>query len=284
MNFLKSALTHCDLAVTVSPTHADELRTPEGGFGLHETFAVLGHGLMGVTNGIDSQVWNPATDKSLAARYTREDFAGKAACKAALERSCGLEERPSSVLFAMCTRLTQQKGFDLVLEADLLSRTDAQFVFLGRGEARYERGLADLAAAAPGRVALRLDFSDDLEHRVLAGADALLMPSFYEPCGLTQMRAQLYGTIPIARRVGGLADTIEDGATGFLFHDYSCEALLASLHRATERFADAGGWREMMRRAMSRDFGWARVADEYISLYRRGAAASPTGVPWRSHA
>jgi starch synthase len=279
MNFLKSALTHCDLAVTVSPTHAHELRTPEGGFGLHETFAALGDGLMGVTNGIDLEVWNPATDKSLAARYTREEFAGKAACKAALQRSCGLEERPSSLLFGMCTRLAQQKGFDLVLGADLLSRTDAQFVFLGQGEAKYEKALADLAAAARGRVVLRLDFSDDLEHRVLAGADALLMPSFYEPCGLTQMRAQRYGTIPIARRVGGLADTIEDGATGFLFNDYSCEALVATLHQATEGFADAGGWREMMRRAMSRDFGWPRVADEYISLYRRGAAASPTRVP-----
>jgi starch synthase len=268
MNFLKSALTHCDLAVAVSPTHAHELRTAEGGFGLHETFAALSDRLAGVTNGIDSDVWNPATDKSLPARYTRGDFAGKAACKAALQRSCGLKERPSSLLFAMCTRLAQQKGFDLVLGADLLSRTDAQFVFLGQGEARYEKALAHLAAAAPERVALRLDFSDDLEHRVLAGADALLMPSFYEPCGLTQMRAQRYGTIPIARRVGGLADTIEDGASGFLFNDYSCEAFLASLHRTAERFADAGGWREMMQRAMSRDFGWPRVAEEYIALYR----------------
>jgi starch synthase len=272
MNFLKSALTHCDLAVTVSPTHAGELRTPEGGFGLHETFAALGGRLAGVTNGIDSEVWNPATDKSLPTRYAPGDFAGKAACKAALQRSCALEERPSSLLFAMCTRLAQQKGFDLVLGADLLSRREAQFVFLGRGEARYERALADLAAAAPGRVALRLDFSDELEHRVLGGADALLMPSFYEPCGLTQMRAQRYGTIPIARRVGGLADTIEDGATGFLFNDYSCEALQASLHRAAERFADASGWREMMQRAMIRDFGWPRAAEQYIALYR-GAAA-----------
>jgi starch synthase len=272
VNFLKSALTHCDLAVTVSPTHARELRTPEGGFGLHQTFAALGDRLVGVTNGIDSEVWNPATDMSLPARYTPGDFAGKATCKGALQRSCGLEERPSSLLFAMCTRLAQQKGFDLVLGADILSESDAQFVFLGRGEARYERALADLAAAAPGRVALRLDFSDELEHRVLGGADALLMPSFYEPCGLTQMRAQRYGTIPIARRVGGLTDTIEDGASGFLFNDYSCEALVASLHRAAARFADAGGWRAMMQRAMIRDFGWPRAAEKYIALYR-GAAA-----------
>ena len=273
MNFLKAALTHCDLAVTVSPTHATELRTLEGGFGLHETFAALGDRLVGVVNGIDAQVWNPATDEALPARYTSGDLSGKAACKAALQRSCGLDERPGALLVAMCTRLAQQKGFDIVLGADLLGVGDAQFVFLGRGEARYERGLADLAARAPGRVVLRLDFSDELEHRVLAGADALLMPSFYEPCGLTQMRAQRYGTIPIARRVGGLADTIEDGASGFLFNDYSCEALVAGLRRAAERFVDAGGWREMMQRAMIRDFGWARAADKYIALYRVAAAS-----------
>jgi starch synthase len=272
MNFLKSGVTHCDLAVTVSPTHAHELRTPEGGFGLHEAFAALGDSLAGVTNGIDSDVWNPATDLSLPASYTHGDFVGKAACKAALQRSCGLEERPSALLVAMCTRLAQQKGFDLVLEADLLSRSDAQFLFLGQGEARYERALADLAAAAPGRAVVRLDFSDELEHRVLGGADALLMPSFYEPCGLTQMRAQRYGTIPIARRVGGLADTIEDGATGFLFTDYSQEALVAGVRRAAARYAEPDGWRAMMRRAMSKDFGWPRVADEYISLYRKAFA------------
>ena len=274
MNFLKSALTHCDLAVAVSPTHARELRTPLGGFGLHETFAALGGRLAGVANGIDSDIWNPATDPSLPARYSRANFVGKARCKAALQRFCGLEERPSSLLVAMCTRLAQQKGFDLVLEADLLNRCDAQFVFLGQGDPRYEKALADLAAIAPERAVLRLDFSDELEHRVLGGADALLMPSCYEPCGLTQMRAQRYGTIPIARRVGGLADTIEDEASGFLFNEYSREALIAGIHRAVERYADPDGWREMMRCAMSKDFGWPRAADEYISLYRRAAAAS----------
>ena len=273
MNFLKAALTHCDLAVTVSPTHAMELRTPEGGFGLHETFVALGGRLVGVTNGIDAEAWNPAIDDSLPTRYTSEDLAGKAACKAALQRSCGLEERPTALLVAMCTRLAQQKGFDIVLGADLLAGSDTQFVFLGRGEARYERALADLAARAPGRVTLRLDFSDALEHRVLGGADALLMPSFYEPCGLTQMRAQRYGTIPIARRVGGLADTIEDGASGFLFNDYSSEALVACLHRAAARFADAAAWRAMVERAMSRDFGWPRAATNYIALYRSATAS-----------
>ena len=274
MNFLKGALTNCDLAVTVSPTHARELRTPVGGFGLHQTFAALDDRLVGIANGIDAEAWNPATDTALPARYTCDDVAGKAACKASLQRSCGLEVRPSTMLVAMCTRLAQQKGFDLVLGAGVVAQGDAQYVFVGRGDARYERALADLAAAAPGRVALRLDFSDELEHRVLAGADALLMPSFYEPCGLTQMRAQRYGTIPIARRVGGLADTIEDDVTGFLFSDYSREALVASVRRASARYAGADGWRTMMQRAMARDFGWPRAAEQYITLYRQAAATA----------
>ncbi|MGH7620208.1 MAG: glycogen synthase [Gemmatimonadaceae bacterium] len=269
LNFLEIGLSHSDLIVTVSPTHARELCTREGGFGLHETFAALGNRLVGVANGIDPKLWDPANDQALPVRYTAADLAGKSACKAALQRSCGLDQTSISPLFAMCTRLAQQKGLDLILAADLRGQSDAQFVFVGRGDARYERALAELAAAAPGRIALRLDFSDELEHRVLAGADALLMPSFYEPCGLTQMRAQRYGTIPIARRVGGLADSIDDGLTGFLFGDYTRDAFLASIHLATERYEDTGRWRAMMRRAMARDFGWQRAADTYVALYRR---------------
>jgi starch synthase len=269
VNFLRGGLAHSDLVVTVSPNHARELCTREGGFGLHETFARLGNRLVGVSNGIDSELWDPANDQTLRVRYTAAALSGKSACKAALQRSCGLDQQPKSLVFAMCTRLAQQKGLDLVLEANLLTQTDAQFVFVGRGERRYEGALADLAAAAPGRIALRLDFSDELEHRVLAGADALLMPSFYEPCGLTQMRAQRYGTIPVARRVGGLVDSIDDGVTGFLFSDYTREAFLASIRLATERYSDTATWRAMMRQAMARDFGWRRAAEKYLALYRR---------------
>ncbi len=268
MNFLKGALACCDLAVTVSPNHAQELRTREGGFGLHDTFAALGERLVGVTNGIDSASWDPVTDAMLPRRYSAEEPAGKTQCKAALQRACGLAEDPSSPLFAMCTRLAHQKGFDLILEADLLANTDGQFVFVGRGEARYERALAELAAAAPRRVALRLDFTDELEHRLLAGADALLMPSLYEPCGLTQLRAQRYGAIPIGRRVGGLADTIEDGVTGFLFGEYTREAFLACVQLASARYADKETWTTLMRRAMGQHFGWDRAAESYLALYR----------------
>jgi starch synthase len=274
INCLKGALACCDLALTVSPTHARELRTPEGGFGLHETFAALGDRLAGVTNGIDDAWWDPATDAALPARFTPSAMAGKSCCKAALQRGCGLEPRPASLLVAMCARLVEQKGFDLILGADLLAGTDAQFVFVGRGEERYERALAAFAASAPGRVALRLDFTDALEHQLLAGADALLMPSLYEPCGMTQMRAQRYGTIPIARRVGGLADTIEDGVTGFLFGDYSTEALRAGVRRAAGEYADSAAWSGYMLRAMRRDFGGRRAADAYDALYRRSWTAA----------
>ena len=274
VNFLEIGLAYCDLAVTVSPNHARELRTREGGFGLHETFAALGTRLVGIANGIDAERWDPARDTALPVQFSGASLAGKAACKTALQQSCGLEERADVPLFAMCTRLAQQKGLDLVLDANLPAQRDAQFVFVGRGEPRYERALAELAAAAPGRVALRLDFSDELEHRLLAGADALLMPSFYEPCGLTQMRAQRYGTIPVARSVGGLVDSIDDDVTGFLFGDYTREAFLAAIWRARERYADAARWREMMQRAMRRDFGWGRASDTYIALYRRSLSGA----------
>jgi starch synthase len=278
MNFLKGGLSCCDLAVTVSPNHALELRTREGGFGLHGMFEALGDRLAGVANGIDVEIWDPAADAAIPSRYTRGDLSGKARCKAGLQRSCGLLETPSTTLFAMCTRLAEQKGLDLVLGADLLGQGDAQFVFVGHGEERYERALAGLAASAPDRIAFRPDFSDGLEHRLLAGADALLMPSLYEPCGLTQMRAQRYGTIPVARRVGGLVDTIDDGVTGFLFDDYARESFVAGVRLAATRHADGDRWREMVRQAMTRDFGWGAAAEQYVALYRRTRATATHAI------
>jgi starch synthase len=268
-NFLKAGLTCSDLTFTVSPNHAHELCIPEGGFGLHNEFAGLGDQLAGVLNGIDTASWDPSNDPSIPSHYSRNNLAGKPQCKSALQRECGLRELRATPLFAMCTRLAEQKGLDLVLAADLVARTDAQFVFVGRGEPRYENALRNLAAAAPDRIALRLDFSDDLEHRVMAGADALLMPSLFEPCGLTQMRAQRYGAIPIVRKVGGLVDTVDDEVTGFVFDEYMPGAFLARVHTAVNRYAQRGLWREMTRRAMLRDFGWGRAADHYAARYRR---------------
>ncbi|HVH11023.1 MAG TPA: glycogen/starch synthase, partial [Gemmatimonadales bacterium] len=277
MNALKGGLAFADAAVTVSPTHAVELRTAEGGFGLHDTFTNLGDRLVGILNGIDPELWNPETDAEVGLPFSSADLSGKRKCKAALQRAYGLAERAHTPLFGMSARMVAQKGLDLVLGTDLLG-IDAQFIFLGAGERRYHDALAERAAAAPDRVAVEFMFTDHLEHRLLAGADALLMPSLYEPCGLTQMRAQRYGAIPVARRVGGLNDSISDGVTGFLFTDYTPAAFEQSVRRAVEHYADRTGWRKLIRASMSRQFGWDRSAEQYLAVYRRAltrrAAAS----------
>jgi starch synthase len=269
VNFLKGGLAFSDVAVTVSPTHARELRTPEGGFGLHEMFTGMGDRLVGILNGIDEERWNPATDEALVAGYSRAALSGKRLCKASLQRAYGLPEQARAPLFGMSARLVAQKGIDLILGADLLATPEAQFVFLGAGEHRYQAMLAALAAAAPDRVAVEFAFTDVLEHRLLGGADALLMPSLYEPCGLTQLRAQRYGAIPVARAVGGLVDSIRDGETGLLFDEYTPAALSYAVRRAVDCYADRTTWRAMMRRAMAQPFGWERSAAQYLDVYHR---------------
>ncbi len=273
MNILKGGLTFSDLAVTVSPTHAKELLTPEGGFGLHDKFVELGDRLVGILNGIDPDVWNPETDAHLTATYSIDDLAGKRRCKATLERAYGLPQRAHTPLFGMSARLVSQKGLDLVLGADLLGTSDAQFIFLGSGEHRYHAALTELANAAPERVAVEFAFTDHLEHRLLAGADLLLMPSLYEPCGLTQMRAQRYGAIPVARGVGGLLDSVADEETGFLFSEYAPVALERAVQRALERYRDRARWRTIVRNVMTQPFGWEGSAGRYLDVYRRALAA-----------
>ena len=275
MNALKGGMAHSDVVVTVSPSHAQELCTAEGGFGLHDRFGGLGDRLVGILNGIDPDLWNPETDPELTANYSSEDLAGKRRCKAALQRAYGLAQRAQTPLFGMSARMVSQKGLDLVLGADLLGASDTQFIFLGAGEHRYHEALGNLAAAAPDRVAVEFMFTDRLEHRLLAGADALLMPSLYEPCGLTQMRAQRYGSLPIGRRVGGLADTIEAGVTGYLFDGYDVTALEGAAFDALTAYRTPGQWARMMQAAMARDFSWERSAAEYVDVYRRVVALGP---------
>ncbi|MBA2626430.1 MAG: glycogen synthase [Gemmatimonadales bacterium] len=272
-NFLKGGLVFSDYAVTVSPTQAEELRTPGGGFGLHDVFTGMGDRLVGVLNGIDQSVWTPSLDRQITARYSAGDLEGKRRCKAALQRSFGLPQRKKVPLFGMTGRLVTQKGLDLILASQNLLDMDAQFVFLGGGETKYETALIELAASAPDRIGVQLDFTDRLEHRLMAGADLFLMPSLYEPCGLTQMRAQRYGALPIARNVGGLADTIDDEVTGFLFDAYETEAFETAAFRALDRFADPVRWQQMMAEAMARDFSWERAADGYIDVYRNAVNA-----------
>jgi starch synthase len=269
INFLKGGLTFADMVVTVSPTHAQELRTPGGGFGLQEVFTWLGNRFTGITNGIDQSVWDPAIDDQITANYSTRDLSGKAKCKAALQRSFGLPQRKRIPLFGLTGRMVVQKGLDLILNSHLLWTLDAQFVFLGAGDPKYERALLQLASARPRHVGVQLDFTDRLEHRLMAGADMFLMPSQYEPCGLTQLRAQRYGALPIGRRVGGIADTIEDDASGFLFDEFTPGALDYGMSRALARFADPVQWEPRMKTAMKRDFGWERSAERYAEVYRR---------------
>ncbi len=272
VNYLKTGLAFADVVVTVSPGHARELRTPDGGFGLHTTFQWLGDRFGGITNGIDQADWNPATDDQITANYTREDPSAKVRCKAALQRSFGLPQRKRTPLFGMTSRMVTQKGLDLVLNSHLVWNMDAQFVFLGQGEPRYEQALTRLAEARPRHVGVQLDFTDRLEHRLMAGADMFLMPSQYEPCGLTQMRAQRYGSLPIGRRVGGIADTVEDDVTGFLFDQFTAGAFDHAISRALVRFGDQAGWAQRMHTAMGRDFGWERSAERYAQVYERARA------------
>ena len=274
VNLLKGGLVFADYVTTVSPTQAAELRTPGGGFGLHGVFVGLGDRLVGVLNGIDQRLWNPATDPLITAQYSVDKLEGKRRCKAALQRSFGLPQRRRAPILGMAGRLVTQKGLDLILQARQLLASDAQFVFLGSGDPYYEQALTDLASAAPNRIGVQLDFTDRLEHRLMAGADIFLMPSLYEPCGLTQMRSQRYGAPPVVRRVGGLNDTVEDGVTGFAFDAYAPAAFEEAALRALAGYADAPRWQPMVRRGMARDFSWERSVDQYLEVYRRAVARS----------
>ena len=281
VNVLKGGLVFADRVVTVSPNHARELRTAAGGFGLQEVFSWLGPRFGGILNGIDQKVWDPANDPQIPAAFTVDDPAGKAECKREVQRVFGLTEDAKVPLFAMAARLVTQKGLDLVLQSPALLALGAQFVFIGAGEVRFEQALADLARQHPSRIALNTGFTDRLEHLLMAGSDFLLMPCQYEPCGLTQMRSQRYGTIPVVRRVGGLADTVEDGATGFVFEPYHPESLLGAVLRGIDCYANPAEWDRVRRNAMAGDFGWERSVEQYFQLYREaiGTPAPPTAAP-----
>lgn len=269
VNVLKGGIVYSDMVTTVSPGHALELRTAAGGFGLHAVFGQLGDRLVGVLNGIDQAVWDPQNDAAIAAPYGPDDPSGKAVCKRWLQKALDLPVDPGLPLFGMVARMVRQKGLDIVLGSQAIGTLPAQFLFVGEGDPAYQEALHAVAARHPTRVATRFEFTEEREHRMIAGCDALLMPSQYEPCGLTQMRAQRYGTLPVVRSVGGLADTVDDEQNGFRFDDYSSEALDAALHRAVERHADRPRWDAMMRAAMRRDFSWPVRVREYDAVYRR---------------
>ncbi|HET9949114.1 MAG TPA: glycogen/starch synthase [Longimicrobiales bacterium] len=269
VNILKGGLTLSDMVTTVSPTHAHELRTRTGGFGLHDTFNVLQDRFVGILNGIDYTVWDPATDPWIEARYDAHHLGNKARCKAWLQEAVGLPVAPDVPLFGMTARLAEQKGYDILLGTRMFHRLDAQWIFLGEGEKRYEDALSRLAREQPDRVAAFFEFTEEREHRLLAGADFLLMPSLYEPCGLTQMRAQRYGALPVVRRVGGLADTVEDRVTGFVFDEYQPWALEEAVQYAIDLYRDRDSWESHVREAMLRDFSWRAGVERYQEVYAR---------------
>lgn len=276
VNVLKGGMAFSDMVTTVSPAHAKELCTPDGGFGLHGAFSHLGERLVGVLNGIDQGVWDPATDPEIAAPFDADDLSGKPTCKAWLQEALHLPIDPDVPLFGMAARIVEQKGFDIILGSQVMGRLPAQFLFVGEGDPRYQDALARFAARFRDRIATRFEFTERREHRMIAGCDALLMPSQYEPCGLTQMRSQRYGTLPLVRRVGGLADTVEDGVTGFQFDDYTSESFDGALVRAVKRYEDPEAWTAMMKEAMAHDFSWPRRVREYDRVY--GSALERAGL------
>jgi starch synthase len=276
LNLLKGGLVFADLLTTVSPTYAREIQTPEYGEGLDGVLRDRGADLLGILNGIDYEVWNPAADAEIPKRYGPDDLEGKAICKAALREEMGLADpgRPAP-LVGVVSRLADQKGLDLVAAAvPGIVEAGGQLVLLGAGEERYEREFTELARAHPAAVAVRIGFNAGLARRIYAGSDMFLMPSRYEPCGLGQLIALRYGAVPIVRRTGGLADTIREetgsgAGTGFVFDAHTPEACRAAVRQALAAYAAPGTWQRLVRNAMAGDFSWEASAEKYVSAYKK---------------
>jgi starch synthase len=276
--FMKAGLVFADMLSAVSPTYAREIQTSRLGSGLEDLFRDRQADLRGIVNGIDAEVWSPATERMLAARYDAENVsAGKAKCKAWLQRHAGLAVRPEIPLFAQIGRLDPQKGWDLLAEvADLLLERDVQLVVLGEGHPRYHALLRELEKRHAGKVWVYLGFAEELAHQIEAGADVFLMPSLFEPCGLNQLYSLAHGTVPLVRATGGLADTVVDAtaeniargtANGFVFTEATSQALWATIERLLAFWPDRAAWLRLQKTAMMSDWSWERSAREYAELY-----------------
>jgi starch synthase len=277
LSFLKAGIAYADAVTTVSPSYAREIQGEELGCGMDGLLRRRRDALSGILNGIDTAQWDPASDPRIAARYDAHNLEAKAANKTALQARAGLRQDEDLPLLGMVGRFTSQKGADLIAEAgDELAAMPAQLVLLGKGERALEAALRELAARHPGRVAVQVGFDEDLAHAIEAGADVFLMPSRFEPCGLNQMYSQRYGTPPVVRATGGLADTVQDGETGFLFERAESSALAAAVRRAATARGDAARWQAMQRAGMERDFSWRAAARQYADLYSRLATARAT--------
>jgi len=275
VNFMKAGLIYADLLNTVSETYAQEVLEKENGFGLDGVLRQRRDDLYGVLNGLDYNEWNPEQDALIPARYSVNDLRGKAQCKRILLKETGLGDGKSP-LFGIISRLSGQKGIDLVADSiDELVSLGVKIFILGRGEAYYQNLLKDISRRHKGDVFVKVGFEDSLAHLVYAGCDFFLMPSRYEPCGLGQLIALRYGAIPVARKTGGLADTVDDydsaapKGTGFLFSDYSSSALKGAVKRALSVYGDRKKMRKMISDAMRADFSWKKSAEKYLELYKK---------------
>jgi starch synthase len=279
ISYLKGGILFSELVNTVSPQYAREIQGTEMGCSFDGILRSRADDLSGILNGVDYDEWDPRVDTHIARSYSIDDPSGKAACKSDLLRSAGLPEYPDFPVVGVISRLVWQKGFDVVADAwwDLLQR-DLRMVVLGTGEAAIQEGMRSLAAKDPDRFAVHLTYDNALAHKIVAGADMFLMPSRFEPCGLTQMYSLRYGTVPVVRATGGLVDTVEpwDPAsgegTGFRYENADGTGLMWALDQALAAYKDRAGWARLMRNGMSRDFSWTRSAEGYVRLYERAMA------------
>ena len=291
LSFLKTAIVFADAVTTVSPTYAREILSAPLGCGLEGTLQHRVDDLSGIINGVDYDVWNPTVDRYLGPNcYSVHDFTdGKARCKADIQERSGLDKRPDVPLLAAIGRLADQKGFDLITRTirHWAERVDAQWIILGTGEPKYHDLLTQLAREFPDKIAVRLEFSDELAHRIEAGADIFVMPSQYEPCGLNQLYSLQYGTVPVVRATGGLVDTVVDAneqtladgtATGFKFEEYTSLALAEALERALAAYGDKTTWIRLVEAGMRQDWSWGNSAQQYAELYERTVARGPLGI------
>ncbi|MBN1542847.1 glycogen synthase GlgA [candidate division KSB1 bacterium] len=277
VNFLKLGSLYADFLTTVSPTYAHEIQSSEVmGAGLDSVFRARKKELIGILNGVDYTIWNPEVDPLIPSKYGAANLKDKLENKKALTERCALPFSPDVPLIGMITRLAEQKGFDILLEAaEKIFELNLQLVILGTGDSLYEKRLVELQKKFPQKLSLHITFDDDLAHLIEAGCDCFLMPSRFEPCGLNQLYSLRYGTLPIVHATGGLADTIVDlnrdpaKGTGFVFSEYSASALFDAIQRAVESYIDTKNWQKTAKRAMKLDFSWKTSAEKYVKLYSK---------------
>lgn len=278
INLLKAGILFAEKVTTVSPTYSKEIQTAEFGCGLETVLKEKGDDLSGILNGVDLADWHPENDPFIVSKYNADTVdVGKPICKAALQRDFGLPERPEVPIVGMVSRMAEQKGFDIIREAaGSLLDSDAQYIFLGTGDAEYEKFISAFAKHNPQKVAAKIGFSEAIAHQIEAGSDIFLMPSRFEPCGLNQMYSMIYGTVPIVTEVGGLVDSVTNHtdesfangtSTGFTFDGYTASALAYTVQHAFNTFANKEVWKQIVQNGMRADWSWTRSANQYLELY-----------------